>query len=70
MNRFSEKVMSSARERAGLMFDANEESASLDLGEQKEALRISTNPEKVIGSEKFEINGRMVYIGFPSEEME
>ncbi len=70
MNRFSEKVMKAARERASLMIEAREESVALDLGEQKEALRISTNPDRVIGSEKFDINGRTVYLGFPAEELE
>lgn len=70
MNRFSEKVMVAARERAQSMIESGEESVSLDLGEQKAALRLSTNPDRVIGSEKFDIGERTIYIGLPAEEME
>ncbi len=61
--------MTVAREAARQMLVAGDMNALLDLGEQKGALRISTDPGKVTGSEKFDIDGQTVYIGFPSEEM-
>lgn len=69
MNRFSAKVMEKARERARAMIADSGDSQLLDLGEQKEALMISTRPEAVIGSETFEIEGKTIYIGIPAENI-
>jgi hypothetical protein len=70
MNRFSEKVMARLREEAKAMLLHGEETQSVDLGEQKDALWLSTNPEKIIGSEKIEMNGQVIYVGLLKEDME
>ncbi len=67
--RFSESLLKAARERALLMIQSGEEMVTLDLGEQERAIYISTNPEKILGSEKFEVEGRVIYIGLPSEKL-
>ncbi len=70
MSRFSEKVMVHLKEEARAMLMLGEEIQSIDLGEQKEALWLSTNPDKIIGSEKIEMNGRTVYVGLLKEALE
>ncbi len=70
MSRFSEKVMLRLREEVRAMLMLGEETQSVDLGEQKEALWLSTNPEKIIGSEKIEMNGTTVYIGLLKQGFE
>lgn len=70
MNRFSEKVMARLKEEARAMLMLGEETNSVNLGEQKEALWLSTNPDKIVGSEKIEMNGQTVYIGILKESSE
>jgi hypothetical protein len=68
MKRYSEKLLMAAKVEAQKMLEAGEEIAFVNLGEQEHALCISTNPEKVLGSEAFEVEGRTVYIGMLREE--
>lgn len=70
MNRFSEKVMARLREEAKAMQMMGEELQSIDLGEQKDALWLSTDPEKVVGTEKIEMGGQTFYIGILREDTE
>lgn len=67
MRRFSESLLRAAREEAVKMIQSGEEMKALDLGEQGNAIFISTNPEKILGSEKFEVEGKTIYIGLPVE---
>lgn len=70
MRRYSESLLLAARAEAQKMLETGEESTLLNLGEQEQALCISTNPEKVLGSESIEVEGKTVYIGIPRKETE
>lgn len=69
MRRYSERLLLAAKEEAQKMLDAGEDVAFVNVGEQEKAVCISTHPEKVIGTETFEVAGKTIYIGLPQEEM-
>jgi hypothetical protein len=70
MRRYSESLLVAAKAEAEKMLEADQDIAFVDLGEQEKALCISTNPEKVVGSETFEVAGKTIYIGIPREPSE